>query len=244
MEEIQSKEKLADGSSFVMDSHSTENAQISINNSVKYDLIGKLVEETNLTRKTIVGILKGILSATFDQFKDNPEEFIIKAGNLINEQKATAVIEHITYNVLDETYDMKEIFADSQIKGKLDVNAIKTKKHLYDHVVFDSSKEKAFAEELDTSDEVAVYVKLPNGFFIATPMGHYNPDWAIAFYEGKVKHIYFIAETKGSMSTLQLRGIEDAKIQCARKHFAALSSDNIKYDVVDSYKSLMEIVMK
>lgn len=244
MEEIQSKEKLADGSSFVMDSHSTENAQVSINNSVKYDLIGKLVEETNLTRKTIVGILKGILSATFDQFKDNPEEFIIKAGNLINEQKATAVIEHITYNVLDETYDMKEIFADAQIKGKLDVNAIKTKKHLYDHVVYDSSNERKFAEELDTSDEVAVYVKLPDGFFIATPMGHYNPDWAIAFYEGKVKHIYFIAETKGSMSTLQLRGIEDAKIQCARKHFAALSSDNIKYDVVDSYKSLMEIVMK
>lgn len=244
MEEIQSKEKLADGYSFVMDSHSTENAQISINNSVKYDLIGKLVEETNLTRKTIVGILKGILSSTFDQFKDNPEEFIIKAGNLINEQKATAVIEHITYNVLDETYDMKEIFADAQIKGKLDVNAIKTKKHLYDHVVYDSSNERKFAEELDTSDEVAVYVKLPDGFFIATPMGHYNPDWAIAFYEGKVKHIYFIAETKGSMSSLQLRGIEDAKIQCARKHFAALSSDNIKYDVVDSYKSLMEFVMK
>ena len=125
MEEIQSKEKLADGYSFVMDSHSTENAQMSINNSVKYDLIGKLVEETNLTRKTIVGILKGILPSTFSQFKDNPEEFIIKAGNLINDQKATAVIEHITYNVLDETYDMKEIFADAQIKGKLDVNAIK-----------------------------------------------------------------------------------------------------------------------
>lgn len=214
------------------------------NNSVKYDLIGKLVEETSLTRKSIVGILKGIQPSTFDQFKDNPEEFIIKAGNLINEQKAISVIEHITYNVLDETYDMQEIFADSKIKGKLDVNAIKTKKHLYDHVVFDSTKEKEFAEELDTSEEVAVYVKLPDGFFIATPMGHYNPDWAIAFYEGKVKHIYFIAETKGSMSTLQLREIEGAKIQCARKHFAALSSDNIKYDVVDSYKSLMEIVMK
>ena len=244
LDEIQSKAMLADGVAFVMESHSTKDAQLRLNNSVKYDLIGKLVEETNLTRKTIVGILKGILPSTFNQFKNNPEEFIIKAGNLINEQKATAVIEHITYNVLDETYDMKEIFADARIKGKLDVNAIKTKKHLYDHVVFDSSNEREFVEELDTSEEVAVYVKLPDGFFIATPMGHYNPDWAIAFYEGKVKHIYFIAETKGSMSTLQLRGIEDAKIQCARKHFAALSSDNIKYDVVDSYKSLMDIVMK
>lgn len=244
IEEIQSKAKLTDGSSFVMESHSTYAAQISLNKDVKYDLIGKLVEKTNLTRKTIVGILKGILPSTFNQFKDNPEEFIIKAGNLINEEKATAVIEHITYNVLDETYDMKEIFADAQIKGKLDVNAIKTKKHIYDHVVFDSTNEKTFVKDLDTSAEVAVYVKLPNSFFIPTPMGHYNPDWAIAFYEGKVKHIYFIAETKGSMSTLQLRGIEDAKIQCARKHFAALNSDNIKFDVVDSYKSLVEIVMK
>lgn len=244
IEEIQSKAKLADGSSFVMESHSTEDAQINLNKSVKYDLIGKLVEETRLTRKTIVGILKGILPSTFNQFKDNPEEFIIKAGNLINEEKATAVVQHITYNVLDETYDMKEIFADAQIRGKLDVNAIKTKKHLYDHIVFDSTNEKDFAEDLDTSEEVAVYVKLPNSFFIPTPMGHYNPDWAIAFYEGKVKHIYFVAETKGSLSTLQLRGIEDAKIQCARKHFEALNSDNIKYDVVSSYKDLMEIVMK
>lgn len=244
IEEIQSKAKLAAGSSFVMESHSTEDAQISLNKSVKYDLIGKLVEETSLTRKAIVAILKGILPSTFNQFKDNPEEFIIKAGNLINEEKATAVVHHITYNVLDETYDMKEIFADAQIKGKLDVNAVRTKKHLYDYVVYDSAKEREFAEELDTSKEVAVYVKLPNSFFIPTPIGHYNPDWAIAFYEGKVKHIYFIAETKGSMSTLQLRGIEDAKIQCARKHFEALNSDNIKYDVVTGYKDLMEIVMK
>lgn len=244
IEEIQSKAKLAAGSSFVMESHSTEDAQISLNKSVKYDLIGKLVEETSLTRKAIVAILKGILPSTFNQFKDNPEEFIIKAGNLINEEKATAVVHHITYNVLDETYDMKEIFADAQIKGKLDVNAVRTKKHLYDYVVYDSAKEKEFAEELDTSKEVAVYVKLPNSFFIPTPIGHYNPDWAIAFYEGKVKHIYFIAETKGSMSTLQLRGIEDAKIQCARKHFEALNSNNIKYDVVTGYKDLMEIVMK
>ncbi|MBP3366054.1 MAG: DEAD/DEAH box helicase family protein [Treponema sp.] len=244
IEEIQSKSKLAAGSSFVMESHSTEGAQISLNKSVKYNLIGKLVEETSLTRKTIVGILKGILPSTFNQFKDNPEEFIIKAGNLINEEKATAVVQHITYNVLDETYDMQEIFAEAKIKGKLDVNVIKTKKHLYDHLVFDSLKEKDFAVDLDTSEEVAVYVKLPKSFFIPTPMGHYNPDWAIAFYEGKVKHIYFVAETKGSLSALQLRGIEDAKIQCARKHFEALNSDKIKYDVVTSYKDLMERVMK
>ena len=172
------------------------------------------------------------------------KENTINTNNLINEQKATAVIEHITYNVLDETYDMKEIFADAQIKGKLDVNAIKTKKHLYDHVVYDSSNERKFAEELDTSDEVAVYVKLPDGFFIATPMGHYNPDWAIAFKEGTVKHIYFVAETKGSMDTFELRGVEDAKIHCAKEHFKAISGENVIYDVVDSYQALLDKVMK
>src|SRR5574344_913295 len=244
IDEIQSKAALESGSSFVMDRHSTEDAIAGANSTVEYDLIGKLVDETSLTRKTIVAILKGILSSTFDQFKNNPEEFIIRAGTLINEEKATAVVEHITYNILDERYNMEEIFADKDIKCKLGVNSIKTKNNLYDHLVYDSTGEKEVAEHLYTSAEVAVYVKLPSGFFIPTPMGHYNPDWAIAFYEGKVKHIYFIAETKGSMSTLQLRGIEDAKIQCARKHFQALNSDNFKYDVVDSYKTLMENVMK
>ena len=101
-----------------------------------------------------------------------------------------------------------------------------------------------FAEELDTSDEVAVYVKLPDGFYISTPVGRYNPDWAIAFYEGKVKHIYFVAETKGSMNSMQLRLIEDSKIHCAREHFKAISNANVIYDVVDSYKSLLDKVMK
>ena len=120
----------------------------------------------------------------------------------------------------------------------------KTQRHLYDHVVFDSTNEKVFAEKLDTAKEVAVYVKLPNSFFISTPVGHYNPDWAIAFYEGNVKHIYFVAETKGSMSSLQLRLVEEAKIHCAREHFKAISGDNVIYDVVDNYTALMEKVMK
>lgn len=144
---------------------------------------------------------------------------------------------------MDDRYDT-DIFTDPTIKGKLGVNAMKTQHHLYDHVVFDSTNEKTFAEKLDTSKEVAVYVKLPNSFFISTPVGHYNPDWAIAFYEGKVKHIYFVAETKGSMSSLQLRLVEEAKIHCAREHFKAISGDNVIYDVVDSYTALMEKVMK
>ncbi|UNT93134.1 hypothetical protein [Allobaculum sp. Allo2] len=121
---------------------------------------------------------------------------------------------------------------------------MKTQKHLFDHLVFDSDNEKKFASDLDTSDEVAVYVKLPNSFFISTPVGKYNPDWAIAFYEGNVKHIYFVAETKGSMNSLQLREVEKSKIECAREHFKAISGKNVVYDVVDSYQSLMDKVMK
>lgn len=164
-------------------------------------------------------------------------------SSLINDEKATAIIQHITYDVLDERYGT-EVFTDPTIRGKLGVNAMKAKKHLYDHVVFDSTNERDFAAELDTNTDVAVYVKLPDGFYISTPVGHYNPDWAIAFYEGKVKHIYFVAETKGSMSSMQLRLIEESKIHCAREHFKAISSDSVVYDVVDSYQSLLNKVMR
>ena len=216
---------------------------MSANANVKYDLIGKLVGETGLTRKAVIAILQGIEPSVFAQFKDNPEEFILKAANLINEEKATAIIQHITYHVLEDHYDT-DIFTEPTIKGKLDVNAMKANKHLYDHIIYDSTNERTFAENLDTNADVAVYVKLPDGFYISTPVGKYNPDWAIAFYEDKVKHIYFIAETKGSMKSMQLRGIEESKIHCAREHFKAISRENVVYDVVDSYHKLLELVMK
>ena len=243
MEQIKSKEELASGASFVKEKSANYNNQIAVSSNVKYDLIGKLVDETKLTRKAVIQILKGIKPSVFNQFKDNPEEFIIKAAALINDEKATAIIEHITYNVMDEKYGT-DIFTDPTIKGRLDVNAMKAKKHLYDHIVYDSTNEKNFATELDTNTDVAVYVKLPDGFYISTPVGHYNPDWAVAFYEGNVKHIYFVAETKGSMNSMQLRLIEESKIHCAREHFKAISNGEIVYDVVDSYKSLIEKVLK
>lgn len=245
MEEIKSKEALESGAAFIKETSASYGTQtrISVNSSVKYDLVGKLVEETKLTRKDIIAILRGIQKPVFEQFKDNPEEFIIKAAALINDEKATAIIQHITYDVLDERYGT-EVFTDPTIRGKLGVNAMKAKKHLYDHVVFDPTNERDFAAELDTNTDVAVYVKLPDGFYISTPVGHYNPDWAIAFYEGKVKHIYFVAETKGSMSSMQLRLIEESKIHCAREHFKAISSDSVVYDVVDSYQSLLNKVMR
>ena len=243
MDTIKSKDDLLSGASFVKEESASYGVTVTASSNVKYDLVGKLVDETGLTRKAIIAILQGIQPAVFNQFKDNPEEFILKAASLINDQKATAIIEHITYDVLDEHYGM-DVFTDPTIKGKLGVNAMKAKKHLYDHIVYDSSNERDFATDLDTNTDVAVYVKLPDGFYISTPVGHYNPDWAIAFYEGKVKHIYFVAETKGSMNSMQLRLIEESKIHCAREHFKAISSGNVVYDVVDSYKSLLEKVMK
>lgn len=241
METIKSKEALASGTSFVKEKSASYGSTKTVSTNVKYDLIGKLVEETGLTRKAVIQILKGIQPSVFNQFKDNPEEFIIKAAALINDEKATAIIEHITYDVMDDHYGT-DVFTDPTIKGRLGVNAMKAKKHLYDHIVYDSSNEQKFATELDTNTNVAVYVKLPDGFYISTPVGHYNPDWAIAFYEGTVKHIYFVAETKGSMNSMQLRLIEESKIHCAREHFKAISNGEVVYDVVDSYQSLLELV--
>ena len=243
MAQIASKETLESGASFVKEESTSYGNDIAVNSNVKYDLIGKLVEVTGLTRKAVIKILQGIQPSVFNQFKVNPEEFIMRAASLINDEKATAIIEHITYDVMDERYDT-DVFTEPTMKGRLGVNAMKAKKHLYDHIVYDSTNERTFASELDINNDVAVYVTLPDGFYISTPVGHYNPDWAIAFYEGSVKHIYFVAETKGSMNSMQLRLIEESKIHCAREHFKAISNGEVVYDVIDSYKSLLDIVTK
>lgn len=243
MNQIKSKEELVNGSAFIKEESQGYDNSITVSSNVKYDLIGKIVDETGLTRKDVIKILQGIQASTFNQFKTNPEEFILKAAALINDEKATAIIEHITYDVMDDKYGT-DVFTDPTIKGRLGVNAMKANKHLYDHIVYDSTNERTFATELDVNKDVAVYVKLPDGFYISTPVGRYNPDWAIAFYEGTVKHIYFVAETKGSMNSMQLRLIEESKIHCAREHFKAISNGEVVYDVVDSYKSLLDIVTK
>ena len=155
--------------------------------------------------------------------------------------KADLIIEHITYNKLDTAYDTG-IFTSANLRGKLGMNAMEANRSLYSHIIYDSDNEKRFASELDINDKVAVYTKLPSSFFISTPVGKYNPDWAIAFNEGSVKHIYFIAETKGNTDSLELRGVELAKIECAKAHFAAISNESVTYDVVDSFEKLMNLV--
>lgn len=245
MEEVRSKESLLEGSSFSKKKSETysQDKQVRANSVVKYDLVGKLVDETGLTRRAVIAILTGIEPAVFNQFRENPEEFILKAAALINDEKATAIIQHITYHVLDDCYDT-DVFTEPTLKGRLGTNAMKADKHLYDHILYDSTNERDFAKDLDVDSHVAVYVKLPDGFYISTPVGRYNPDWAIAFYEGKVKHIYFVAETKGSMRSMQLRDIEKAKIHCAREHFKAISSGDVVYDVIDGYRALLDKVMR
>ena len=245
LQEIESKEQLAAGKAFVKETSGTDQrkAKVHVNNGIKYDLVGKLVAETGLTRKAIVAILTKIRPDVFELFKANPEEFIIKAAGLINEEKATTVVEHIAYHALDEVHET-DIFTEPNLKARLGENAIVADKCLYDHVIYDSTNECEFAQELEADKKIVVYVKLPGKFFIDTPVGHYNPDWAIAFKEGTVKHIYFVAETKGSMDSMQLRKIEETKIECAKKHFAAISNENVVYDMVKGYKELMEKVMK
>lgn len=243
MDQIKSKEDLVSGAAFVKEESENYNNMVTASSNIKYDLIGKLVDETKLARKDIIRILQGIQPSVFNQFKDNPEEFIIRAAALINNEKAAAIVEHITYKIMDDKYSL-DMFTERTIKGRLGVNAMKTKKHLYDHIVYDSTNEQKFAMEMETNKDVALYIKLPDRFYISTPVGHYNPDWAVAFYEGTVKHIYFVAETKGSMDSMQLRLIEEAKIHCAREHFKAISNGEVEYDVVDSFDTLWNIASK
>ena len=181
----------------------------------------------------------------FGQFKENPEHFISEASRIIAEQKATMVIERLAYDGLTEHYDV-DIFTANQTGQDFSKATAKLKNHVYDYVVSDSDVERRFVRELDTSNEVVVYAKLPRGFLIPTPVGDYNPDWAISFKEGSVRHIYFVAETKGTMSSMKLREIENTKIACARKFFdeigSRVSEDRVKYDVVTDYTKLMDIV--
>lgn len=197
-----------------------------------------------LTRRTTAAILQAIDPVKLSMFKFNPEEFISKVIKLIKEQKATMIVDHLSYDQIEGEYD-SSIFTAEKHSQTLD-KAFKAQRHIQDYVFTDGTAEKSvervFAQDLDTAEEVCVYAKLPKGFAIPTPVGNYSPDWAIAFNEGAVKHIYFVAETKGTMESLQLRPIEQAKISCAKKLFNKLSTSNVKYHDVDSYQSLLQIM--
>jgi len=231
---------LKSGTSMVKEKDAIYKAD-SLLGAVKYDLIAEIAGETKLTRKTIVSILTAIKADTFHQFKVNPESFIKEVSKIINDEKAATLINNIVYSKTDSTYE-DEIFTVNNFKGSLNSNILEVKKHIYDYLKTDSKIERKFAEEMEIS-EVLVYAKLPNGFKIPTPVGNYNPDWAIVFDTDKFKSVYFIAETKGSMETLQLREIEKKRIDYAKEHFKALGHADIKYDVISTYEDLRNKVM-
>ena len=239
-----SAEQLESKSHFEMRRTETHNLSEVSPIHVKYDLVGEVAKRATITRRSAARILSEMSPVKFALFKENPEEFIAKVGDAIVDEKATMIVEHISYNRLEERYDAA-IFTETMPESM--ARAYRSKKNVQDYVFPDGtavkSVERRFAEDLDAADEVVVYAKLPRSFQIPTPVGNYAPDWAIAFKRDKVKHVFFVAETKGSMNTLELRPIEQAKIACARKLFNEIGDADVTYDVVDGYDALLRKVM-
>ena len=208
--------------------------------TVKYDLVGEIAKGATLTRRTVVEILKKLLPAKLAMFQNNPEEFIRNVVKLIKEQKATMIVDHISYNLIEGGYD-STIFTQEKSSQSLS-KAYAAQKHIMDYVFSDSDGERKFASALDGASEVCVYAKLPRSFQIPTPVGNYAPDWAIAFNKGAVKHIFFVAETKGSLDSMELRGVEKAKIACAKKLFNDASTSEVRYGTISKYEELLDII--
>ena len=236
--------ELERGKSFGSEKTKTKNLSHHETSGLTYDLIGEIAKGAVLTRRTAAQILKGLDEKKFYMFKSNPEEFIAKVVKLIKEEKASRIVDHITYNQIEGEYD-NDIFTMQKNTQSFD-KAFKSDKAIQDYVFTDGtaqeSNEMRFAKDLDAAQEVCVYAKLPRTFQIPTPVGNYSPDWAIAFNEGAVKHIFFIAETKGSMDSMDLRPIEKAKIDCAKKLFNEMSTSKVKYHEVDSYQTLLSVM--
>lgn len=238
-------EHLEAGESFKTTRTKSSESMLSASSTVPYDVIGEIAEKTKLTRRTVATILHGTRPDTFEKFKQNPEQFIIEAARLIREQAAATMVEHIEYDILDDRYDTS-IFTENQTAQDLSKAVHTPNKNVYEYVLDDSQVERDFGAALDISQEVSVFTKLPRGFKIPTPLDDYNPDWAIAFQEGTVKHVYFVAETKFSLSSLELRGAEKAKIDCANKLFEKLDqvagTPGVRYRGVTSYDHLLQLV--
>ena len=233
------KTELENNEGFTQTVRTTKKLDTDLNTNTVYDLIGEIVSCTNLTRRTVVDILKKISPQKFLMLRKNPEEFISKCGKLINEVKASLIFNNIVYHKTEERHDAKTVFTNS--KAQLRQSEI-LKKHIYDYLTTDSKTEGTFAKQLEDATEVSIYAKLPKSFYITTPVADFHPDWAIVFDKDKVRHIYFVAETKGSESNLELREIEKLKIHCATEHFKEISGQEVKFAKISTYDKLLEIV--
>jgi type III restriction enzyme len=233
------REQMQDGVLMVQTARQNVRLKADVTSHATYDIVGEIESLTFLTRSTIVSILKSINPDKFLLLRKNPEEFIAKCGKLINEVKASLIINNIVYHKLDERHDAKTVFTN-------DKNALRNsellKKHIYDYLTTDSTVEAEFAKALENSAEVVVYAKLPKSFYISTPVANYSPDWAIVLDKEKVRHIYFVTETKGSDSDSELRKIELLKIHCADEHFKEISGQEVRFSKVSSFDKLLEIV--
>jgi len=237
--EQSSKEELDNNTAIHVIQRTVKRLSSDIYTETLFDIVGEIVTQSNLKRQTIVEILKKISPQKFLLLRKNPEEFIAKCSRLINEVKASLIIDNIIYHKTEDRYDAKTVFTNT--KQTLRESEL-LKKHIYDYLITDSKIEKSFAEALDKSTEVSVYAKLPKGFYITTPVANYSPDWAIVFEKDAVKHIYFVAETKGSDSDLELKEIEKLKIHCAGEHFKEISNCEVKFAKISSYEKLLDIV--
>ncbi len=232
------KEQMEDGSLITESKRQQVKLKNDIYTNAVYDIVGEIEKLTDLTRHTIVAILKSIKEEKFILLRKNPEEFIAKCAKLINEVKASLILNNIVYHKTEERHDATTVFTnDKSVLRKSEL----LKKHIYDYLTTDSKVESDFAAALESSTEVVVYAKLPKSFYISTPVANYSPDWAIVFDKDKTRHIYFVAETKGSESEMNLREIERLKIHCATEHFKEISGTEVKFDVVKSYDKLIEI---
>lgn len=220
----------------------TENHLVSATKtSTPYDLLGRIANDTRLTRQMVAEILSGIDKNVFDQYHDNPEDFMLKASKLINGTLKGMMAGNVEYKKTGKRYTEEEVFKKHTPKGVIGESAIESEKGLYSIVELDSKNiEKPFAEELELSADVETYVKLPTEYKISTPYGNYSPDWAVVFKDNDQLNVYFIAETKGTEDPTELREVEQGKIECARKHFKAISDGKVRYYMVKSFLSLVE----
>lgn len=188
------------------------------------DILTDLQDRTQLTRRTIISIL--IRSERLDDFKRNPQQFIELVAETINRCKRLALVDGIKYQMLGNQHVYaQELFEKEELTGYLENTLIDTQKSIYQHVVYDSTTERDFADALEKSDVIKLYAKLPSWFKVPTPLGNYNPDWAVLIEEDDTQRLYFVVETKSSLFADDLRDKENAKIACGRAHFQALAAN-------------------
>ncbi|WP_206367019.1 hypothetical protein [Sphingobacterium sp. SGG-5] len=187
------------------------------------DIISYLQDETDLTRRTIVKILKGIEPRVLRYFTINPQAFIESCMDVINLQKRLFIVVGVEYERVDDYYDQKRI-EDEDLIGYLSKRLVEASKSAYSYTVCDSDVEVNLAREFEQSENISLYTKLPSWFTIPTPLGTYNPDWAIMYKKGDGEHLYFVTESKGTVFDEALRPIESGKIKCGKAHFRSIDS--------------------